>query len=88
MKFGRPSSVSLVNEDLSASLCCMMRLLNFWITVCPLAFRILIRKGWFVWVLWHINLCRLFNAKSIFMKIVLFQTIQFSISTQLDVSTV
>ena len=36
----------------------------------------------FVWVLWHINICRLFNAKSIFMKIVLFQTIQFSISTQ------
>ena len=35
-----------------------------------------------VWVLWHINLCKLFNAKSIFMKIVLFQTIQFSISTQ------
>ena len=24
--------------------------------------------GWLVgWVLWHINLCRLFNAKSIFM---------------------
>ena len=22
------------------------------------------------WVLWHINLCRLFNAKSIFIKIV------------------
>ena len=36
----------------------------------------------FVWILWHINLCRLFNAKSIFMKIVLFQTIQFSIRTQ------
>ena len=35
-----------------------------------------------VWVLWHINLCRLFNAKSIFIKIVLFQTIQFRISTQ------
>ena len=35
-----------------------------------------------VWVLWHINLCRLFNAKSIFMKVVLFQTIQFRISTQ------
>ena len=35
-----------------------------------------------VWVLWHINLCRLFNAKSIFMKIVLFQTIQFTMSTQ------
>ena len=34
------------------------------------------------WVLWHINLCRLFNAKSIFIQIVLFQTIQFSISTQ------
>ena len=26
-----------------------------------------------VWVLWHINLCRLFNAKSIFMVIVLFE---------------
>ena len=33
-------------------------------------------------ILWRINLCRLFNAKSIFIKIVLFQTIQFSISTQ------
>ena len=39
---------------------------------------------WLVgWVLWYINLCRLSNAKYIFMKIVLFQTIQFSISTQL-----
>ena len=37
-----------------------------------------------VWVLWHINLCMLFNAKSIFRKIVLFQTIQFSVSTQLN----
>ena len=35
-----------------------------------------------VWVLWHFNLCRLFNTKSIFMKIVIFQIIQFSISTQ------
>ena len=34
------------------------------------------------WVLWHINLCRLFKVKSIFMKIVLFQKIQFSISTK------
>ena len=35
-----------------------------------------------VWVLWHINLCRLFNAKSIFIqKSVLFQTIQLSMST-------
>ena len=41
--------------------------------------------GWLdVWVLWYINLCRLFNTKSIFMKIVLFQTIQFSISKQFD----
>ena len=32
--------------------------------------------------LWHINLCRLFNAKSIFMQIVIFQTVQFSMSTQ------
>ena len=32
--------------------------------------------GWLVVrVLWHINLCGLFNAKSIFMKTVLFQTI-------------
>ena len=29
------------------------------------------RFGWFVgWVLWHINICWLFNAKSIFMQIV------------------
>ena len=36
-------------------------------------------------VLWHINHCRLFNAKYIFIdKTVLFQTIQFSISTQLQ----
>ena len=33
---------------------------------------------WLVgWVLWHINLCWLFNAKSIFMQIVQFQIIQF-----------
>ena len=32
--------------------------------------------------LWHINLCRLFTLKYIFMKIDLFQTIQFRISTQ------
>ena len=39
--------------------------------------------GWLVgWILWHTNLWRLFNAKSIFMKLVLFQTIQFRISTQ------
>ena len=39
--------------------------------------------GWLVgWVLWYINLRRLFNAKSIFMKIILFQTIRFRISTQ------
>ena len=37
--------------------------------------------GLVAWVLWHINLCRLFNTKSIFMKIVLFQIIQLSIST-------
>ena len=35
-----------------------------------------------IWVLWHINLCRFSNAKSIFMKVVLFQTIQFRISMQ------
>ena len=43
--------------------------------------------GWWLvgWVLWHINLCRLFNAKSIFIQFsqtVLIQTIQFSISMQ------
>ena len=41
--------------------------------------------GWMVvWVLWHINLCWLFNAKSIFMKIILFQTIQFGMSTEFN----
>ena len=40
-------------------------------------------RFWLVgWVLWHITLCRLFNAKSIFMQIVLFHTIQFSMNTQ------
>ena len=40
--------------------------------------------GWLViWVFWHFHLWRLFNAKSMFMQIVLFQTIQFSVSTQL-----
>ena len=42
-----------------------------------------------VWVLWHINLCGLSNAKSIFMqKSVLFQTIQFSMSTQFNCSNI
>ena len=36
----------------------------------------------FVWVLWHMNLYNLFNAKSIYTKTVLFQTIQFNISSQ------
>ena len=39
------------------------------------------------WVLWHINLCRLFNAKSIFMKIVLFQTIQYRLVGFYGIST-
>ena len=37
--------------------------------------------GW-LGFLWHINLCRPFNTKSIFMKIALLQAIQFSGSTQ------
>ena len=39
---------------------------------------------WLGWDLWHINHCRLFNAKIYFLyiKTVIFQTIQFSISTQ------
>ena len=42
-------------------------------------------QEWLVgWVLWHINLCRLFNAKSIFMKIVLFTKNRFSMSTQFN----
>ena len=46
-------------------------------------------ETWFVflfvcWVLWHINLRRLSNAKSVFMKTVLFQKIQFTISTQFN----
>ena len=48
-----------------------------------------IRNGWLVGlvdcVLWHINLWRLFNAKSILCKkSVLFQTIQFAMSTQFN----
>ena len=38
--------------------------------------------GWLFGFYGVINLCRLFNTKSIFMQIVLFQTIQFSMSTQ------
>ena len=38
----------------------------------------------FVWVLWHILLCRSFKAKSIFMQIVLFQTSQLNMSTQFN----
>ena len=39
----------------------------------------------FVWVLWHINLCRLFNTKSIFIQInTSFQRIQFSLSRQFN----
>ena len=50
---------------------------NFWDTV--------LLGGWLVgWLLWYINLCRLFNAKSIFMQRDLFQTIQFSMSTQFN----
>ena len=38
---------------------------------------------WFGLILWHLNHCRLFNTKSIFIhKTVLFQTIQFSIIRQ------
>ena len=39
--------------------------------------------GWLiVWILWHINLCRLFYAKFIFIQIInSIQTIQFSVST-------
>ena len=32
-----------------------------------------------VGVLWHINICRLFNAKSTFLQIVLFQTIRYTV---------
>ena len=42
--------------------------------------------GWLVyWVLWHINLCRLFNAKSILCKqSVRLKTVHVSISTQFN----
>ena len=39
--------------------------------------------GWFGLLLWHVNYCRLFNAKSIlYIWLVLFRTVQYSISTQ------
>ena len=48
--------------------------MNFWLVK---------NVGWLVgWVLWHYNLCKIFNAKSIFIKIVSFQIIQFRTSTQ------
>ena len=48
----------------------------------PSLYRNIRLVGWLVvWVLQHIHFFRLFNAKSIFMRILLFQTIQFSIST-------
>ena len=45
----------------------------------PLILLIFLR--WFGLVLWHVNHCRIFNAKSIFIHTDLFQTIQVSIST-------
>ena len=52
-----------------------------YIHVCVILYIFYPRCWWLVGlVVWHINLCRLFNAKSIFMRIVLFQTIQFSMS--------
>ena len=41
--------------------------------------------GW--WILWDMDICRLFKAKSIFMQIVnstVFQTIQFTMTTQFN----
>ena len=56
-----------------------------WSCLCWPTSKNLFTSGWLVgWVLWHINLYKLFYAKSIFMHIVLFQTIQFSISTQFN----
>ena len=40
--------------------------------------------SFFLWVLWHINLWRLYNVRSIFLQILLFHTIQFSISTRFN----
>ena len=42
--------------------------------------------GWLVGLLclWHINFCRLFNAKSIFIPINTSISIQFSVSTQFN----
>ena len=37
---------------------------------------------WVDWLFGVYGICRLFNAKPIFMKIVLFQTIQFRLSAQ------
>ena len=49
------------------------------------SYNLLLEKADLVgWVLWLIYLYRLFNAKSIFIQIVLFQTIQFSMSKQFN----
>ena len=56
---------------------------NFWLVWSGLVWFGLV---WFGLVLWHINHCKLFNAKSIFIRFYfetsLFQTIQFNIGTQ------
>ena len=62
---------------------------GYWLAKYPLSKMLYHKYNWLVfwlivWVLWRYNLCRLFNGKSIFMKIVLFQTIQFGMSTQLN----
>ena len=52
----------------------------------PKDFSTMLLIGWLVgWILWHINLCWLFNAKSIFIHInSSFKKIQFNISTQFN----
>ena len=61
----------LEESELQLTLCHSLLMQRGWVNKC-----------WSLmvgWVLWHINLCRLFNAKSIFI-----QTIQFSMSTQFN----
>ena len=64
------SSALTVDYHYQQSPCCNWELWHFFIFWLSSTFSNNVRlSALFVWVLWHIYLCRLFNAKSIFIQI-------------------
>ena len=55
----------LMKYFLKSQMCVLQTIFKEYIVLFRLNSQILL--GLVCWVLWHINLCRLFNAKSIFM---------------------